>query len=119
MSNLRTLGHVRQMIESARLAISYVEGYGREDFIADRRTQQATVLNLLVIGELAGKVLADDAVFAAEYVHVPWRSMVGMRNRIAHGYFEIDLDVVWQTVETSLPNLLESLDSIPGSSTES
>lgn len=74
---------------------------------------------MLVIGELAGKVLADDAVFAAEYVDVPWRSMVGMRNRIAHGYFEIDLDVVWQTVETSLPNLLESLESIPGSSTES
>lgn len=54
------------MIDSARTAMSYVEGYGRADFLADKRTQQATVLNLLVIGELAGKVLSDDAAFASD-----------------------------------------------------
>lgn len=106
------------MIECASLAMSYVEGYVREDFVADKRTQQATVLNLLVIGELAAKVLSDDAAFATEHNRVPWRSMVGMRNRIAHGYFEIDLDVVWQTVNTSLPSLLEALESIPASKPE-
>lgn len=100
------------MIDSARTAMSYVEGYGREDFRGDRRTQQATVLNLLAVGELAGKVLTDDAAFALQYAQVPWRSMVGMRNRIAHGYFEIDLDVVWQTIECALPDLLVALESI-------
>jgi uncharacterized protein with HEPN domain len=102
------------MIDSARTAVSYVEGYGREDFLGDKRTQQATVLNLLVIGELAGKVLSEDAAFASQHPQVPWRSMVGMRNRIAHGYFEIDLDVVWQTIESALPDLLSALESIDG-----
>ena len=103
------------MLESTRTALSYVEGYGRADFLADKRTQQATVLNLLVIGELASKISSDDAAFAAQHALVPWRSMVGMRNRIAHGYFEIDLDVVWQTIESALPDLLRALETIHGS----
>lgn len=112
MSEPRTLDYVAQMVESAQNASAYVEGYSREDFIADKRTQQATVLNLLLIGELAGKILSSDATFAQQHAAVPWRSMVGMRNRIAHGYFEIDLDVVWQTVESALPDLLQKLEPI-------
>ena len=112
MSEPRTLDYVAQMVESAQNASAYVEGYSREDFIADKRTQQATVLNLLLIGELAGKILSSDPTFAQQHAAVPWRSMVGMRNRIAHGYFEIDLDVVWQTVESALPDLLQKLEPI-------
>lgn len=119
MNNPKTIGHLRQMMESARTAMSYVEGYSREDFLTDKRTQQATVLNLLVIGELAAKVLSDDAAFTDRHSQVPWRSMVGMRNRIAHGYFEIDLDVVWQTIESAVPDLLRSLESIHGTNAES
>ncbi len=99
------------MMESTRTALSYAESYAREDFLADKRTQQATVLNLLVIGELASKILSDDAAFAAHPALVPLHSNVGMRNRIAHGYFEIDVDVVWQTIESALPNLFTALKS--------
>ena len=49
------------------------------------------------------------AEFASLYPEVPWRSMRGMRNRIAHGYFDINLDVVWDTVRTALPELLKQL----------
>lgn len=59
------------MIESARLAISYVEGYGREDFIADRRTQQATVLNLLVNGRFNKKLIANNLEFARNFQRRP------------------------------------------------
>lgn len=45
---------------------------------------------------------------------VPWRSMRGMRNRIAHGYFDINLDVVWDTVQTALPDLLKHLSAARG-----
>lgn len=55
------------------------------------------------------------AAFTEAYQQVPWRSMRGMRNRIAHGYFEIDLDVVWETVQSALPELLGQLDGLnPG-----
>ena len=50
--------------------------------------------------------------FSAEQATIPWRSMRGMRNRIAHGYFDIDLEVVWQTVKTALPELLSKLPSV-------
>jgi len=50
--------------------------------------------------------------FLDQYPEVPWRSMRGMRNRIAHGYFDINLDVVWETVSMALPQLLENLPAI-------
>ena len=49
------------------------------------------------------------AEFALTHAQVPWRNMRGMRNRIAHGYFDINLDVVWDTVQTALPELLKQL----------
>lgn len=49
------------------------------------------------------------AAFAEQHPEVPWRAMRGMRNRIAHGYFEINLEVVWDTVQIALPDLLERL----------
>lgn len=70
------------------------------------------ILNLVIIGEAATKLLKDYNNFLDLHPDVPWRSMKGMRNRIAHGYFDIDLDVVWETVQTALPQLLERLPAI-------
>jgi len=100
------LEHIRQ---AATYACSFVEGQSKEDFLADRRTQQAVILSLLIIGEAATKLLQNHDNFLAEHPDVPWASMKGMRNRLAHGYFDIDLDVVWDTVSTALPSLLERL----------
>ena len=100
------LDHMRQAATDAR---DFVEGLSREDFLADKRTQQAVIMSLIVIGEAATKVMDGYAEFADQHRQVPWRSMRGMRNRIAHGYFDINLDVVWDTVQTALPELLEQL----------
>lgn len=77
-----------------------------------QKTQQAVILNLILIGEEATKVLKDHEAFALANAHVPWRAMKGMRNRIAHGYFEINLDVVWETVQSALPQLTEQLNAL-------
>ena len=100
---------VAQMLECATLALSYVEGLSVTDFLADRKTQQAAILNLIVIGETATKIERDFPAFAAANSHIPWKSMRGMRNRIAHGYFEIDLSTVWDTLQTALPELRTQL----------
>lgn len=84
----------------------------KEDFLADQKTQDAVILKLLVIGELAAKLLDEHADFVANYPKVPWRQMKGMRNRMAHGYFDRDLDVVWDTLQTDLPGLEAKLRSI-------
>ena len=57
--------------------------------------QQAVIMSLVIIGEAATKIMDRHADFVLAQPDVPWRSMRGMRNRIAHGYFDINLDVVW------------------------
>lgn len=69
-------------------------------------------MSLIIIGEAATKVMDGYAEFTQAHPEVPWRSMRGMRNRIAHGYFEINLDVVWDTVQTALPALLKHLPDV-------
>ena len=81
----------------------------KADFLADKRTQQAFVMNLIIIGESATKLLQDHAPFTEAHSAIPWRSMKGMRNRIAHGYFDTNLNVVWDTIQTALPALIEQL----------
>lgn len=97
------------MRRSATDARGFIEGLSREDFLIDKRTQHAVVMCLIVIGEASTKMMDQHPKFAARHAEVPWRSMRGMRNRIAHGYFKIDFDVVWDTVETALPELLDHL----------
>ena len=92
--------------------LGYVEGIGKEDFLADSKTQDAVIMKLLVIGELAAQLLDQHSVFVARHPEIPWHQMKGMRNRMAHGYFELDLDVVWETVQTAIPELDAKLRQI-------
>lgn len=112
MNENRLPDYLDHMIEAARQVCDYLEGMSKEGFLDDKRTQQAVILNLIIIGEAATKLLKDHESFLDRYPEVPWRSMKGMRNRIAHGYFDINLDVVWETALTALPRLLLSLPAI-------
>ena len=100
------LGHMQQ---AAQDACDFIEGLDKNDFIEDKRTQQAVIMSLIIIGEAATKVMDGYAEFIQVHTQVPWRSMRGMRNRIAHGYFDINLDIDWETVISALPELLEQL----------
>lgn len=106
---LRHADYLEHMIEAISLARSHVEGLTKDDFVADKKTQQAVILNIIVIGEAATRIADECTEFAAAHPEVPWKQMRGMRNRMAHGYFEINLDVVWDTVQLSLPELEQQL----------
>lgn len=77
----------------------------KESFLKDRRTQQAVVLNLMTIGEVAARIANDHKEFAEAHPEIPWAQARGLRSRMVHGYFDIDLNIVWQTVQSSLPEL--------------
>ena len=100
------LDHIQQ---AAADACSFAQGLIKDDFLADKRTQQAVIMSLIIIGEAATKVMDGYAEFTQAHPEVPWRSMRNMRNRMAHGYFDIDLNVVWDTVQEWLPELLKYL----------
>ncbi|MBL8355797.1 MAG: DUF86 domain-containing protein [Delftia acidovorans] len=103
------LDHIQQAAIDAR---SFVEGLTKEDFFADKRSQQAVIMSFIIIGEAATKEMDGYAKFTQANPEVPWRSMRNMRNRMAHGYFDINLDVVWETVQEWLPALLRQLPAV-------
>jgi uncharacterized protein with HEPN domain len=112
MSENRLPDYLDHMQQAATDACAFVEGLDKTDFFWDKRTQQAVIMSLIIIGEAATKVMDSYAEFAQTHTQVPWRSMRGMRNRIAHGYFDINLDVVWETVQKALPELLKQLPAV-------
>ncbi len=112
MNENRLSDYLDHMRQAAMDACSFVDGLNKDDFLEDKRTQKAVIMSLIIIGEAATKVMDGYAEFTQAHLEVPWRSMRGMRNRIAHGYFDINLDVVWETVQTALPKLLKQLPAI-------
>lgn len=112
MNEDRFDGWLADMLRAAQQACGYVEGMDRGQFLDDPRTQQAVAMNVLIIGEVAAKLIERYPERLATCPTVPWVAMKGMRNRIAHGYFEIDMGVVWETVRSALPELIEQLTAI-------
>jgi uncharacterized protein with HEPN domain len=112
VTELRLSDYLEHMHEAASDACAFVDGVEKDDFLADKRTQNAVVMSLVIIGEAAAKIMDRYPDFTAQHTEVPWRIMRGTRNRIAHGYFEVDLDVVWDTVQADLPALLAQLIAV-------
>ena len=100
------LDHIRQAVYDA---CGFLDGMSKAEFLSDKRSQQAVIMSLIIIGEAVTKVMDRDPAFAARHSRIPWRNMRGMSNRITHGYFDINLDVVWETVQQALPELLPHL----------
>ena len=95
--------HMHAAATDARV---FVEGMAKSEFLEDRRTQQAVLMSLVVLGEASTKIGQLYPLWAERHSELPLRSMRGMRNRLAHGYYQIDFDLVWTTVEAELPPLL-------------
>jgi uncharacterized protein with HEPN domain len=100
---------IRHMLDAAREAVGFVEGKTRKDLDEDRKLNLSLVRLVEIIGEAAGKVTAAGTKQCPE---VPWTLIVGMRNRLAHGYDDIDLDIVWHVVSVELPPLIILLEKI-------
>ena len=84
MSEYRLPDYLDHMQQAATDACSFMEGLSKQDFLEDKRTQQAVIMSLVIIGEAATKLMNTHAEFTQAHEQVPWRSMRGMRNRIAH-----------------------------------
>ena len=90
----------------------YVAGLSASAFAADDKTQDAVLRNIEVIGEAARNVQRHHADFAAAQAQVPWSVMVGMRNRVSPGYFAVDWDLIWATIQQDLPALYAQINAL-------
>lgn len=105
-NDLVKLQHMR---DASREIINFTAEKSRADLDSDRKLSLSLVHLLEIIGEAATGI-SNAAV--EEYKDITWSSIIGMRNRLIHGYFDIDLDIVWQTVQNDIPDLLQKLELI-------
>ena len=103
------LSRLRHMLESALEAVSYIEARSRGDLDSDRMLVHSLVRCVEILGEAASRVSADKR---SELSDIPWPDIVSMRNRLIHGYFDIDLNRVWDTIVDDLPPLIVSLQKV-------
>ncbi len=91
------------IVLACREAMEYVEGVSEAEFRADRKLQRALCMVLEIIGEAARAISGP---CKAAHPEVPWRDLVGLRNRIVHEYFRLDLTILWEIVARDVPHLL-------------
>ena len=102
---LRVTDYLQHILEAIGNIQDYTTGMDLDAFMDDRKTRDAVIRNLEVIGEACNNVARNHPDFALLHANVPWGFAYEMRNALSHGYFTVDLAVVWQTVQNDLPAL--------------
>lgn len=97
---------LHHMVEAGESAVQFVAGRQRADLDKDRMLLFALVRAIEVLGEAASKSSEERR---ATHAGIPWRAIIVMRNRLIHAYFEINTEIVWQTVTQEIPTLLPQL----------
>lgn len=95
------------MLDAATQAVDFTSGRSRADLDVDQMLVLALVKAIEIVGEAASKVSDECKVDSPS---IAWSDIVGMRNRLIHGYFDINLDIVWTTVQEELPPLIAQLE---------
>ena len=96
------LGHILQAIERIQ---RYTADLDEAAFLNSELVQDAVIRNIEIVGEAANNILRVAADFAAAHADIPWQVMYTMRNRVSHGYEQVDLEIVWRTIQGDLPIL--------------
>jgi uncharacterized protein with HEPN domain len=111
MSDREALLFLRDILDSISAIESFLDGIDREEFAADRKTFSATIRELEIIGEASGKIPDD---IKSKNPDIPWRMLKDFRNVLAHHYFGINVDIVWDIVQRKLPDLKRQVEYIAG-----
>ena len=100
---------IADILDAIAAIQEYTSGMSYDDFVRDRRTVDAVIRNVTVIGEAAGHV--PDEIVAA-HPEIPWRDMRDIRNVVVHVYFGVDRRILWDTIQANLPPLVPKLEQI-------
>lgn len=100
---------IQHMIDAAEEALSFVSDKSENEFNRNRMLVLSIIKEIEIIGEAASKISEETKL---KFNNIPWQDIVGMRNRLIHGYFDVDIKLVWNTIKNDLPSLLKSLKEI-------
>ena len=109
---LRLADYIQHIGDAIARVQRYTRGKSKAAFIGDEQLQDAVVRNLEIIGEAARNISQHAPAFTQQNTQIPWPALYAMRNRLSHGYWAVDLDVVWQVVQRDLPALKEKLEAL-------
>jgi len=109
MSKAEDIVRLRHMLDAARKATELTRTCKRVDLDKDEKLALAVVRLLEILGEAAKSVSSQ---CRQQYPEIPWRQIAGTRNRLIHGYFDVDLDIVWKIVLEDLPPLVTQLEKV-------
>lgn len=105
----RDLARFQHMLEASRAAVSHLSGKSREDLDYNRLLLNGVVRELEILGEAASQVTQASR---EKYPYLPWREMIGLRNRLIHAYFDVNIQTIWLVIKESLPSLVLQLEEI-------
>ena len=100
---------VKHMLDSANEALSFIKNKTRKDLDQDRMLVLSIVKCIEIIGEAANSITDD---LKSKSSSIPWQDIIKMRHRLIHTYFDIDYDIVWETIQDELPELIKELKLI-------
>ena len=103
------LVRLHHMLDAAREAVGFVQGLNRADLESDRKLVLALVKAVEIIGEAANQIPQTSREYAP---YIPWEDIIGMRHRLVHAYFDINLDILWQTVQGDLLPLIGAIEKL-------
>lgn len=106
---LRIPVYLEHIIESIERIYRYIDDLSEIEFLEDEKTQDAVIRNFEIIGEAARNIEIFYRTFADNHPQVPWALMYTMRNRVSHGYFKVDFELIWRTIHEDLPELCEQI----------
>ena len=111
----RDIDFIGDIQEAMEMAALYTKGLTFRKFLEDRKTQDAVIRNLEVIGEASKNI---SSAFKVKYPDVPWKTLAGLRDKLIHFYFGIDYRIVWNVVKKELPKLRKQIKHISKSEAE-
>jgi uncharacterized protein with HEPN domain len=104
--------YLDHIIEAIKRIRDYATGLDELSFRGDTLVQDAVIRNFVINGEASRKIERESVEFVRDHSAVPWALIYAMRNRFAHGYFNVDLAIVWRTIQTDLPDLDKKIQTI-------
>ena len=102
---LRVVDYLDHILEAIARIDRYTINLDEANFLKDELVQDAVIRNIEIIGEASNNIQRVDQDFAARQSDIPWLVLYTMRNRVAHGYHKVDLEIVWKTVKGDFPDL--------------